>query len=105
MKSYEMLSDVLDIMWSNLMEAEKYIREAHDLKDECRMYADWCREMAERHIEFNANGRALFDRLRDMMSEQENIEHANAMAMIFDRQLAKLNRHCAEIKATLTMYK
>ena len=60
MHMYEHMNDVLDIMWGNLMEAEKYIKQAHELHDECRMYADWCHAMATRHIEFNTDGKAVY---------------------------------------------
>lgn len=106
MHIYEQMNDVLDIMWGNLMEADKYIKEAHDLKDTNRFYADWCKEMGMKHIEFNTNGKTVFDRMRDMLlNSQEHVDNSRAMVMIFDRQMAKLNRHCAEIKALMEMYK
>jgi hypothetical protein len=106
MKIYEHMNDVLDIMWGNLMEAEKYIKQAHELHDECRLYADWCHAMATKHIEFNTDGKAVYDRLKERMHEDhEHAEHHAGIVMILDRNMAKLTRHCSEIKAMMAMYK
>lgn len=106
MKIYEHMNDVLDIMWGNLMEAEKYAKMAHELKDECRAYADWANSMAMRHIEFNTGGRTVYDRLKERMHEDhEEAGHQEGIVMILDRNLAKMNRLCAEIKAMTDMHK
>ena len=103
---YEHMNDVLDIMWGNLMEAEKYIKEAHELRDECRTYADWCKEMAMKHIEFNSNGKNVYDRLKERLHEDhEHTEHHKGVVMILDHNMAKLNHYSAEIKAKLAEYK
>lgn len=106
MRIFEHMNDVLDIMWGNLMEADKYIREAHMLKDECRTYADWCKDMAAKHIEFNNGGKAVYDRLKERLHEDEEHKmHHAGIAMILDRNMAKLNHQCAEIKAKMSEYK
>lgn len=106
MHIYEHMNDVLDIMWGNLMEADKYIGMAHELRDACRAYADWCKEMAAKHIEFNTTGRSVYDRLKERMHEDhEHAEHHKGVVMVLDRNLAKLNQHCAEIKAKMAEYK
>lgn len=106
MNIYEHMSDVLDIMWGNLMEADKYIKMAHKLREECRAYADWCKEMAGKHIEFNANGRNAYERLRERLHEDhEHKDHHAGVLLVLDRNMAKLNGYCAEIKAKLAEYK
>lgn len=106
MYMYEHMNDVLDIMWGNLMEADKYIRMAHELKDECRSYADWCKDMAAKHIEFNTAGRTVFDRMKDKLREDhEHAAHHPGILMILERNMAKLNHNCAEIKAKMEAYK
>ena len=106
MHIYEHMSDVLDIMWGNLMEADKYIKEAHELRDECRTYADWCRDMAMKHIEFNTAGKGVFDRLKDRMREDtEHAAHHPGIMVILDRQMAKLHHAAAEIKVKMDAYK
>ena len=106
MHIYEHMNDVLDIMWGNLMEADKYIKEAHELKDECRTYADWCRDMAAKHIEFNTGGKNVYDRLKERLHEDhEHAEHHKGIVMILDRNMAKMNHLCAEIKAKMVEYK
>lgn len=106
MSHFEYMNDVLDIMWGNLMEADKYIKEAHDLKDECRAYADWCRDMAMKHMEFNTTGRSVFDRIRDMVAaEHEHSTHMPGMMKVYDHQLHRMSKHTAEVKAMMDMYK
>jgi hypothetical protein len=103
---YELMSDTLDIMWGNLMEADKYVKMAHELKDDCRMMADWCKDMAAKHMEFNVSGRAVYDRLKDRLHEEhEHAEHHAGIVMVLDRNMAKLNRQHSEIKAMMDMYK
>ena len=103
---YEHMNDVLDIMWKNLMEADNYIDMAHELKDECRAYADWCKEMAAKHMEFNTGGRSVYERLKERMHEDhEHKEHHAGAVMVLDRNMAKLNQHCAELKAKMAEYK
>lgn len=106
MKIFEHMNDVLDIMWGNLMEADKYIKMAHELREECRAYADWCKEMASKHIEFNVGGRNTYDRLKERIKEDhEHAEHHAGILIILDRNMAKLNNYCAGIKAKLAEYK
>lgn len=106
MHIYEHMNDVLDIMWGNLMEADKYAGMAHELRDECRSYADWCKDMAMKHIEFNTAGKTAYERMREKLHEDhEHREHHAGILMILDRNLAKLNQHCAEVKAKVDAYK
>lgn len=106
MKIFEHMNDVLDIMWGNVMEAEKYAKQAHELKDSCHSYADWCKEMATKHIEFNDNGRNVYERLKERMHEDsEHTMHHEGIKMILDRNMAKLQRVCSEVKAMIGMYK
>jgi len=106
MHMYEHMSDVLDIMWGNLMEADKYIKMAHELRDECRVYADWCKDMAMKHIEFNTGGKTVYERMRDKLHEDhEHAAHHEGILMILDRQMAKLSHNCAEIKSKMDAYK
>lgn len=106
MHIYEHMSDTMDVMWGNLMEADKYIREAHELKDECRTMADWYKDMALKHLEFNTGGKTVYERLKDQLKEDhEYTAHHEGIMMILDRQMAKLNHTCAEVKAKLEAYK
>ena len=105
MHIYEYIDDTLEIMWGNVMEASKYANEAHDMKDECRAFADWCRDMAMKHLEFNTAGKTVYDRLKDRLHEDTEHEHAKGLMMVFERQMHKLNRQHAEIKAMLDTYK
>ena len=106
MHIYEQIDDILGIMWGNVMEASRYMREAHDLKENCRGFADWCRDMAMKHLEFNTAGKALYERMRERLHEDgEHSIHAKGLMMVFDRQMHKLDRQHAEVKAMLDAYK
>lgn len=106
MGHFERMNEVMDIMWGNVMEADKYIKEAHDTKDECRSYADWCREMAMKHLEFNTPGKGVFDRIKDMVAtEHEHAPHIHGIMKVFDHQMHRLSRVTAEVKAMIDMYK
>lgn len=39
-----------DIIAGNLREARKYIGKAYEMREACRPAADWCRDMAVRHL-------------------------------------------------------
>ena len=105
MHIYEQIDDVVEIMWGNAMEAAKYAREAHELKEDCRAYADWCRDMSIKHLEFNTAGKAVYERMKERLHEHGESEHAKGLLMVLDRQMNKLSRQHAETKAMLDAYK
>ena len=60
----------------------------------------------EQHIEFNTGGRTVYDRLKERMHEDhEGAAHHEGIMLILDRNLAKMNRLSAEIKAMTDMHK
>lgn len=105
MHIFEQMDDVLEIMWGNAMEADKYMRMACEMKEHCRNFAGWYRDMAAKHMEFNTAGRALFDRLREgLRADEADAAHSEGILMVYERQMAKLNRHCAQVRAMLDAY-
>ena len=48
-----MIKWTCDVISGNLREARKYIEKAYEMRESCRPVADWCRDMAARHLEFN----------------------------------------------------
>ena len=50
-------------------------------------------------------GRTLFDRMRDEMRTDANrAAHSEGALMVYEKQLAKLSRHCAQTRAMLDAY-
>lgn len=105
MHMLEKMDDVLEILWGNAMEADRYAQMACEMKERCRGAADWYRDMATKHLEFNAAGRTLFDRMRDEMRTDANrASHSEGALMVYEKQLAKLSRYCAQTRAMLDAY-
>lgn len=105
MHMLEKMDDVLEILWGNAMEADRYAQMACEMKERCRGAADWYRDMATKHLEFNAAGRTLFDRMRDeMRTDAKHAAHSEGALMVYEKQMAKLSRHCAQTRAMLDAY-
>jgi hypothetical protein len=95
-----------DIIAGNLREAEKYIHMAHELKETNLMAADWCKEMAVKHLEFNAKGHELAKKLiADYAASGKNHELAPGMKVVYDELHAEMVRKNAEIMGMIAAYK
>lgn len=95
----------LDIEERNLDEAEKYAKKAHALKLQSRPAADWCVEMAKRHLEFNDKGSVMLDQLcRELAGASGNGEVASAMKASVHERREKIAEETAEVKMLLEMY-
>ena len=106
MHTYDLMGDVIDTMWGNLMEAERYIKEAYEMKDSCRSYADWCRTMAVGHMNFNESAKPVYDRLHERLREEpEHAHEIHGIMAIMNRQWNKIAKHTAEINSMIASYK
>lgn len=95
-----------DVIAGNLREARKYIGKAYELRDECRDAADWCRDMAVKHLEFNVKGHDLCKKLiADYAAKAENSPLAPGMKAAYEAIHAGLVRENAEIQAMVQGYK
>lgn len=90
----------------NVHEAENHIRKAHELRDTCRMTADWYKEMAQRHLEFNNQGRALYDKqMRDLHDMPDAAEYMPGIKAAYGDWLSDISEKTAEVMAMIQMYK
>lgn len=95
----------LDAEEGNLNEAEKYIKKAHALKMQNKPAADWCVEMAKRHVEFNAKADSMIDQLcKEMAEGAGGGEVANAIKAAINERREKIAEETAEVKVKLGMY-
>lgn len=90
----------------NVHEARQHIKKAHELREKCRMMADWYKEMAHRHLEFNTQGRAIYDRkMRDLLESQDAAEYIPGIKAAYNDWISDINEETAEVMAMITMYK
>ena len=105
MTHIKMIHWILEIADKNIGEAERYADKAHMLKDEHRGAADWCVEMAKRHLEFNEKGCSMLTQLcREMEQNMGENELYKMMKTYVTETRAHLARETAEIKMKLEMY-
>lgn len=90
----------------NLQEAERHIKKAHEMRDDCRMTADWYKEMAHRHLEFNVQGRALYERkMRELTEAEGAAEYLPGIKAAYGAWMNDINEKTAEVMAMIQMYK
>ena len=87
-----------DIIAGNLREARKYAEKAHELRDINKAAADWCKEMAQKHLEFKKMS-------EDYAASGKNSELAPGMKAVYEATHADLMRESAEIAAMIAGYK
>lgn len=90
----------------NVHEAEAHIRKAHEMRETCRMTADWYKEMANRHLEFNTQGRAIYDRkMRELVDTEEAAEYIPGIRAAYNDWISDINEKTAEVLVMIQMYK
>ena len=102
----KMIKWATDTIAGNLREARKYIYKAYVVRDECHDAADWCRDMAVKHLEFNVKGHDLAKKLIANYADSGNHSVlAPGMKAVYDCIHADLIRENAEIQAMIQAYK
>lgn len=90
----------------NVTEARHHIECAHKLRDECRMSADWYRDMAVKHMEFNAKGRDVYEMLmRKLAEEPDAAQLFPGVKMAYGSWMNRINEETARVHAMIGMYK
>lgn len=100
----KMIKWTSDIIKANLHEARKYINQAYELRDTYQQAAEWCKDMAVKHIEFNAKGHELVKKLVTEAEAKQSPLAAGMMAVYNDMH-AELVREQAEIMAMISTFK
>ena len=101
-----MIKWVSDILCGNVREAKMYAHKAHELREENKAVADWCRDMAQKHLEFNVSGHDIVKRMiREYAESGEHSELAPGMMVVYNDRHNDLMAETAEVKAMIEMYK
>lgn len=101
----KMIHWALDVAERNLEEAAKYVKKAHGLKLQYRPAADWCMEMAKKHLEFNERAAAMLDQLcKELHEAGGGSELWQAMKAAVHEKREKLAEETAEVRAKMMMY-
>ena len=102
----ECIRFAVDTIAGNIDEARRYIRLAMEYRETQKPLADWCRDMASMHINFNAAGMANARRLiDDMRAASDHPEYAEGAAAVWMDRLMSLTSANAEAKAIVDSYK
>ena len=105
MTHIKMIYWALDVAERNLDEAEKYAKKAHRFKMQYRPAADWCAEMARRHLEFNASASVMLDQLcRELHDAGGGAELHQAMRASVHERREWLAEETAEVRMMLDKY-
>lgn len=87
-------------------EARKYICRAYELKETCKPAADWCKDMAAKHLEFNAKGHDLAKNLiADYAASGKHSDLAPGMQAVYNDLHCDMMRETAEIQTMISGYK
>jgi hypothetical protein len=92
---------ILDVMKGNIHEAENYAEKACHMKGYCPECAEWCTEMAKRHLSFNDRGMSLLNHHHSELMAKVEGELAGGIDMMIHERRAWLNEEAAEIHAKL----
>lgn len=95
----------LDVAERNLEEAERYVKKAHALRMQYKPAADWCIEMAKRHLDFNGTANVLLDGLcREMGDATGEGDIRGAIRAAINERRERLAEDTAEVKAKINVY-
>lgn len=101
-----MIKKLSEEIKGNIHEARNKIGEAYKLRDTDKAVADWYKEMAAAHMQFNTNGHSNVARLiADARSKMGNDPLLPGMMVVYDEIHADIMREAAEVQAMITAYK
>lgn len=100
-----MIHWILGVAEKNVEEAEKYAKKAHCMKMHNKAAADFCGEMARRHLEFNQTACMLLDQTCKELEKIGGMGEVMAatMAMVHERR-ERIAEETAEARVLLEMY-
>lgn len=105
MTHVKMIHWALGVEEKNLEEAERYAEKAHEFREEHKAAADWCVEMARKHIEFNEKGNSVLTQLcREMEPHMAGNSLHEPMKTAVTEKRGHLAREAARIRMMLEMY-
>lgn len=96
-------------MSENLSEARDKIKTAYSVKESCPEAGQWYCEMANAHVNFNANGMQVIKRRIEEYKSTDEYKnrpvYADGMLEAWNAVLSGLTARSAEIKAMIDTYK
>ena len=100
----KMIKWATDIISGNLREARKYINQAYELRETHQQAAEWCKDMAAKHLDFNSKGHELVKKLIAEAESKQSVLAPGMMAVYNDLH-ADMIRENAEITAMIAAFK
>ena len=101
-----MIKRLSDEIRQNIHEAREKIRTAYDLREKDRSSADWYKEMAMAHLNFNTNGHTNVVRLiNEAKTKKADDAMIPGMMAVYEEVHADLIREAAEVQAMIAAYK
>lgn len=90
----------------NVQEAKEKILKAYKMKNECKSLADWERDMAVAHINFNNSGaRMAAEHIEKARESHAGDDRAMGMLDVWEQWLHHVAGEMAEVKAMIDSYK
>ena len=101
-----MIKKVSDSIRENIHEAREKIEMAYKLHGEDKAVADWYRDMATAHLNFNTNGHSIVVKLIDQAkTEKTGNPMMPGMMAAYNEIHASLKLEAAEVQAMINNYK
>lgn len=89
----------------NITEARHHIDKAYELKASCRHAADWYKQMASAHLEFNTAGHASIRKLiDDYNAKGEHSPLEAGMMAVYEEIHADLIKEAEEVRYLIEQY-
>lgn len=101
-----MIKRLSDEMWGNIHEAKEKIMQAYKLRDEDKAIADWYKDMAKAHMDFNGVAHTQVKRLIDHAKEaMKDNPMTPGMLAVYNEMHADIMAAAAEVSAMISAYK
>lgn len=101
-----MIKKVSDSIRENIHEAKEKIDMAYRLHDEDKAVADWYKEMAAAHLNFNTNGHNIVVKLIEQAkAEKQGNPMMPGMMAAYNEIHSSLKIESAEVQAMIQNYK
>ena len=102
----KMIKHLSDEIRHNIHEAREKINEAYKLKDKDRGVADWYKQMATAHLDFNTNGHACVTRLiNEARTNEKDNPMTPGMLAVYEEIHADIVKEAAEVSAMISAFK
>lgn len=106
MNTLHKIMDVAEEIDENFHEAFEKMEKAFHWREDCRQMADWQKDMATAHANFNVAGCAMVRSMMDEMMREPEHEHLVAgVKEVITPMMAKWAKKHASIKAMIDAYK